>query len=110
MNLIRRAALNGGMSAIPADLRAWAEQQPEMDPPFRDYRSWRRPRLDGPALFWREVPDMEEELTRFPAGVNADEYVRESENKNWPEDSDVDMEDSEWYQFTGGADEEQSYD
>ena len=38
MSIVRRAALNHEMSAIPIDLRTWTEQdRPAMNPPYRDY-------------------------------------------------------------------------
>ena len=98
--MIRRAAPGGRMDMMPADLRTWAERGPlETDPQLQDYRRWRRPHLDGPALFWYHVPGMEE-------------YFHESANENWPDgsDMDVDMGDGDWFQLTGGAGEEQSYD
>ena len=81
-----------------------------MDPPPRDCRSWRRSHLDSPALFRYEMPDMEEEITRYPAVISTEEFVRGSENENWPEDSDADMEDGERFRFTLEGDEERSYD
>ena len=55
---------------------------------------------------------MDEELTRYPAVISTEEYFQESGNENWPDASDAeeDMEDSNWFQFMGGMDEDQFYD
>ena len=106
MNAIRRAMLNDVMGTAPVDLRTWTEQErPSMDPPLQDHRSSRSPHLDGPALWGYEEPGMEEEITRYPAVLDTEEYSHESENDNWPADSDVnmDMEDSGWFQCMGGV-------
>ena len=113
MNMIRRAVLTGRMDLAPADLRTWKEwARPEMDPPFQEYRSWWRSHMDSPALFWYEEPGMGEEITRYPAVISTEEYFQESGNENWPDASDAeeDMEDSNWFQFMGGMDEDQFYD
>ena len=112
MNIIRRAALNDELDAIPIDLRTWTEwERPEIYPPFRDCGSWWCPHLDSPALFWYEDQGMEEETYRYPAVLDAGEFFQETESENWPEDADTDddVEESAWLQATGPVDDEQYY-
>ena len=63
MNAIRRAVLNDTMDTFPVDLRTWAGGGwPDMDPPFRDHRSYWNPHLDSPSLWRYEEPGLEEEI------------------------------------------------
>ena len=113
VNAIRRSVLYDAMDTIPRHLRTWAvRERPSMDPPFRDRRSSRSPHLDSPALWWYEEPDTGEEITRYPAVLDTEVYFHESDNNNWPDESDVDMdaEDSEWFQFTDCVNGERCYD
>ena len=83
MSMVRRAVLNGGMDTIPVDLRTWTEQErPVMGPPFRDYRHFWSPHLDSPRLFWYENGDMREEIYRYPAVLETDEFFQETDDES----------------------------
>ena len=97
MNLIHRAVLRGDMRPAPVNLRRWAEwERPEMGPPFHEYLGWRRHHLDSEQIFWRDVPGMGEEITRYLAQQDTDEYFQEPANENWPSDTDTDTEEDDW--------------
>ena len=113
MNAIRRAVLNDEMDTAPVDLGTWTEQErPSMEPPFRGHRGSWSPHLDSPALWRYEEPGMEEEITRYPAVLDTEECFHESENDNWPDESEVDtdIKGGEWFHGLGGVHGERYYD
>ena len=100
MSVIRRAVLNNEMHTIPVDLRTWTEwEQPEMDPPFTDYRGLWCPHLDSPELFWYRAPGMEEEICRYPAVLGTDEFFSETGNESWQTDitQEPGTDESDWF-------------
>ena len=104
MSVIRRAVLNNEMDTIPIDLRTWVErEQPVLDPPFRDYRHFWCPHRDSLKLYWYEVEGMKEEIYRYPAVLDTDEFFQETEEESWQTGAnmDDDMEDSEWFRAMG---------
>ena len=75
MNIIRRAALQGVLESLPIDLGNWGGRRPLGDGSTRDeYTDWRAPHLDGQDLFWRSIPNMEQDIPRRPTNADADDY------------------------------------
>ena len=88
------------MDTTPADLRTWVgSERPEMDPPYRDYRYFWCPNLNSPALFWHVTEDMEEEIYRYPAAQDTDDFFYETEDECYQTDGTMsgNMEESEWF-------------
>ena len=50
-------------------------------------------------LFWYEAPGMGEEICRYPAVLDTDEFFRETEDESWQTDVNMDdsMEESDWF-------------
>ena len=100
MNSVRRAVLNGEMSTIPVDLRTWVgPERPEMDPPYTDYRYFWCPVLYSPTLFWYATEGMEEDICRYPAVLDTDDFFRETEDESLQTDgtTEDDAKESEWF-------------
>ena len=100
MNAIRRAVLNGEMGTMPVDLRTWdGPVRPVMDPPYADYRYYWCPVLYSRALFWYATEGMEEEICRYPAVLDTDDFFDETEDISLQTDgaTDDDKEESEWF-------------
>ena len=96
MNLIRGAVLRGEMENAPVDLRRWMEMgRPGMGPPYRDYRDWWIPHMDSVHTFWHNVPEMDEEIVRYPTQTecNTDEYFQDSSGESWLTDADEEVKD-----------------
>ena len=75
MNIIRRAALQGGLESLPIDLGNWGGRRPLGDGSTRDETiDWRGPHLEGPDLFWGAIPNMEREIPRRPTNADTDDY------------------------------------
>ena len=100
MNMVRRAVLNGEMDTVPVDLRTWTEQErPEMDPPFTDYRYFWCPVLYSSTLFWYVTENMEEEIYRYPAALDTDEFFQMTEDESGQTDTGLDynIDSGEWF-------------
>ena len=109
MNSIRRAVLNGEMGMMPMDLRTRSgPERPEMDPPYRDYRYYWCPNLNSSTLFWYETENMEEEICRYPAVLDTDDFFYETENESCQTDGKTDgnTEDSDWFGALNPVDDE----
>ena len=109
MNMVRRAVLNGEMDTAPVDLRTWTGQErPDMDPPYRDYRYFWCPILYSQTLFWYVTEGMEEEIYRYPAALNTDEFSQETESGSQQTDTNIDddTEESDWFAAEGPIDAE----
>ena len=71
-----------------------------MDPPFRDCRHFWCPQLGSPTLFWYVAENMEEEIYRFPAVLDTDEFFfQETENESQQTEANTDdgMMTDEWF-------------
>ena len=66
-----------------------------MGPPYCDYRDWRIPHVDSAETFWHNVPEMDEEIVRYPTQMeyDTDEYFQESSGESWPTDTDGEVND-----------------
>ena len=70
-----------------------------MSPPFQDCRSSWCPHLDSQTLSRYEAPGMEEEIYRYPAVLDTDEFFQETEDESHQTDATTDdsMEASRWF-------------
>ena len=103
--LIRDAALRGTLSRIPMDLARWmGPEQPDLEPPFYDFRSLWCPHPNDRFLFWYEgvlslQPGMYRSITRYPTHTDTDEFFAYIEEDMYPTDTNADdeAEDSDWF-------------
>ena len=109
LSLIRDAALRGTLDRIPVDLARWGgQEQPDLEPPFYDFRDWWCPHPYDRHLFWYEgvlslQPGMYRSIVRYPTHTDTDEFFNHVEEDIYPSDTNVDedTEDSDWFAVEG---------
>ena len=94
LHLIRDAALRGTLSQLPRDLGRWGgPEDPELEPPFHDFRDWWCPHIYDRHLFWFEgvlslQPGMYRDIVRYPTHTDTDEFFGNMEENDNPSDSE----------------------
>ena len=79
-------------------------EQPDMEPPFYDFRNLWCPHPNDRFLFWYEgvlslQPGMYRSITRYPTHTDTDEFFAYIEEDMYPTDTNADdeAEDSDWF-------------
>ena len=112
LNLIRDAALRDTLARIPVDLARWGgPEQPDLEPPFYDFRDWWCPHVYDRNLFWFEgvlslQPGMYRDIVRYPAHTDTDEYFGCIEEDAYPTDSESEI----WHHALNATEMDWQYD
>ena len=112
LHLIRDAALRDTLARLPIDLARWTgPEQPDLEPPFYDFRDWWCPHIYDRNLFWYEgvlslQPGMYRSIARYPTHTDTDEYFGHAEEDAYPTDSESET----WHQVIHAPEMDWQYD
>ena len=76
MNIVRRAVLQGWIDQLPIGLNAWGGNMNRAGETMEVASiDWWTPHLDEQNLFRHQIPNMEEEIQRYPSYIDTEEYL-----------------------------------